>query len=110
MGYKVLGQVAPTADTDTTLYTVPASTETVVSSIVVCNRDDAAQSFRVAVRPNGAAISNEHYLYYDVTLETHSTFVFTGGITLDATDVITVRSSTVSSVVSFNLYGREVAV
>jgi hypothetical protein len=36
--YKVLGQLNPAATTPTTLYTVPASTSTVVSTITICNQ------------------------------------------------------------------------
>ena len=35
---KVLGQVAPSATTATTLYTVPNLAQTTISSLVVCNR------------------------------------------------------------------------
>ena len=56
--YKVLGQSAPSATTDTTLYTVPASTQAVVSTVSVCNRGSAAATFRIAVRPDGASIAH----------------------------------------------------
>ena len=39
---KVLGQIAPAATTETDLYTVPAATQTTVSSIVIANRDSGA--------------------------------------------------------------------
>ena len=52
---KVLGQVAPSATTDTTLYTVPAATSTVCSSLVVANRGEVTALVRVAVRVAGAA-------------------------------------------------------
>lgn len=101
---KVLGQSNPAATTLTTLYTVPASTTTVCSSIVVCNRSTAT-SFRIAVRPAGAAISNEHYLYYDVAIAANDTFVATIGISLDATDVVSVYATLAT--LSFNLFGQE---
>lgn len=104
--YKVLGQSAPSATTDTTLYTVPSATETIVSSIVVCNRSSTSATYRIAIRPNGAAIANEHYLVYDVTLGGNMTDTYTIGATIDATDVITVRSSTAN--LSFNAYGSEI--
>lgn len=102
---KVLGQSNPSATTLTTLYTVPASTSTVASSIVVCNRSASATSFRVAIRPAGAGISNEHYLYYDVTIAGNDTFIATIGITLAATDVVSVYSG--ANTLSFNLFGQE---
>lgn len=105
MAVSVLGQSNPSAATLTTLYTVPATTETVVSSLVVCNRSSTATTFRVAVRPAGAAISNEHYLYYDVPIPGNETFVATIGITLEATDVVSVYATLAT--LSFNLFGNE---
>lgn len=102
---KVLGQVVPLATTLTTLYTVPALTQTVVSSIVVSNNSGTATSFRIAVRPAGAAIAPEHYLYYDVTLAGNDTFVATIGITLDTTDVVSVHSTLAT--LAFSAFGQE---
>lgn len=102
---KVLGQSAPGAASLTTLYTVPALTSTAVSSISVCNRSSTATSFRVAVRPAAGAISNEMYLYYDVTIAGNDTFVATIGITLATTDVVSVFATLAT--LSFNLYGQE---
>ena len=104
---KVLGQVAAAATTDTTLYTVPAATETVVSSIVAANRSSTPATIRVAVRPNGEAIADKHYLAYDLALAANAVEAFRLGITLDATDVITVRASTAN--VSFSAFGSEVS-
>ena len=58
--YKVLGQSAPSATTETTLYTVPSSTSSIVSTITVCNRDTASGTFRIAIRPAGASLANQH--------------------------------------------------
>ena len=57
--YKVLGQSNPSATTLTTLYTVPAATNAVVSSITVANLAATAATFRIAVRVAGSSISNE---------------------------------------------------
>ena len=102
---KVLGQSAPLVTTLTDLYTVPAATTTVVSSIVVCNRSSTATSFRVAVRPAGAVISNEMYIYYDVTIAGNDTFVATIGVSLGATDVVSVYATLAT--LSFSAYGQE---
>lgn len=102
---KILGQSNPSAATLTTLYTVPALTSTVCSSITICNRGAIATSFRVAVRPAGAAISNEHYIYYDVTLAGNDTFIATIGMTLATTDVISVYATLAT--LSFNLFGQQ---
>lgn len=103
--YKVLGQVAPSATTNTTLYTVPSATTSVCSTLVISNRGATASSFRIAIRPAGATISNEHYIVYDNILAAYDSVFLTIGITLATTDVITVYSSTAN--MSFSVYGSE---
>ena len=105
--YKVLGQSAPSATTATTLYTVPSATAAVCSTLSVCNRDSGSATYRIAVRPGGAALAAQHYIVYDATLPGTSTDAITLGITLAAADVVTVYAST--SNVSFSLFGSEVA-
>jgi len=104
--YKVLGQSAPAATTDTNVYTVPAATEAVVSTIIIANRAATAGSFRLAVRPNGAAISNSHYIAYGVAIAANDSTTLTLGITLDAADVITAYCS--SADMSVNVFGTEI--
>jgi glucose-6-phosphate dehydrogenase assembly protein OpcA len=105
--YKVLGQSNPSATTLTTLYTVPAATETVVSSIVIANLASSAATFRIAIRPNGAAIANSQYIAYDITLGASDSTVLTLGLTLDATDVLSVYGSTAN--IAFSAYGSEIS-
>jgi len=106
--YKVLGQAALTAETETDVYTVPADTEAVISTIVVCNRDSAANTFRLAVRPDGATLANEHYISYDVPVEGTDATTLTIGITLDAGDIITAYGG-VSSLITVNVFGSEIS-
>lgn len=102
---KTLGQSNPAATTLTTLYTVPAATSTVASSLVIANRSATATAFRIAVRPAGASISNEHYLYYDIAIAGNDTFVATLGLTLATTDVVSVYATLAT--LSFSLFGQE---
>ena len=105
MSYKILGQSAPDATTATTLYTCPAGTETVVSSVIICNRDSNADSFRIAVRDGGAALANQHYIAYDVPVGGTDSTALTLGLTLSATDVVTIYAGTAN--LSFSLFGTE---
>jgi hypothetical protein len=105
--YKALGQVAPAATTNTTLYTVPSATQAVISSLIVTNRGAASGTYRIAIRPNGATVSNEHYIAYDVTIAAYSFVSLTLGLTIDASDIVTVYASTTDF--SFNAYGSEIA-
>jgi len=105
--YKVLGQVNPSATTATTLYTVPASTSAVVSTITVANLAGTGATYRISVRPAGAAQTNAMYIAYDVTVGALDTTTITLGITLATTDVITVYASTAN--IAFNAYGSEIS-
>lgn len=105
--YKVLAQSAPSATTATDVYTVPSATSAVISTIVVANRSAAPATYRIAVRPEGATLANQHYIAYDVTVGASDSTTLTLGITVDAADVITVYASTAN--LSFNLFGSEIS-
>jgi glucose-6-phosphate dehydrogenase assembly protein OpcA len=103
----VLGQSNPSATTLTTLYTVPSSTSTVVSSIVVCNQAGTAATYRIAVRPAGATVAAQHYIVYGSTVAASDSTIITLGMTLATTDVVSVYSS--STTTSFVLFGSEIS-
>lgn len=105
MAYKVLGQVNPSATTATTLYTVPAASSAVVSTISICNQASTAATYRIAVRVGGSALSAEEYIVFGATVPASDSTFITAGITLAATDVLTVYAS--SATVSFNAFGSE---
>lgn len=105
--YKVLAQNAPSATTNTTLYTVPSATQTVISTITVCNRAASSATYRIAIRPAGATLANENYIAYDTTVPANDTISLTLGITLATTDIITVYASTAN--LSFNVFGAEIS-
>lgn len=105
--YKVLGQVAPSATTATTAYTVPSATEAVISTITVANRGTAAATYRIAIRPDGASLSNEHYIAYGVAVAINDTTPLTLGLTMNAADVLTVYASTAD--LSFGVFGSEIS-
>jgi len=106
--YKVLGQSAPSATTNTTLYTVPAETSAVVSTLVIANRAGTTATYRIAIRPAGATLANQHYIAFDVAVGAADSTTLTLGITLAATDVVTIYASTAN--LSFNVFGSEITV
>ena len=105
--YKVLAQSAPSATTNTDVYTVGAGKQAIISTITIANRAATAATYRIALRPDGAALANEHYLAYDVAIAANDTAALTIGITCDASDVITIYASTAN--LSFNIFGTEIA-
>lgn len=106
--YKVLGQAAPADTNNADLYTVPAATQAVVSTINVANVTASAATFSIYVRVAGAAAGNENAIAKDVTLAANSIYSATQGITLGATDVVTVQSGTADAL-TFSMFGSEVA-
>jgi hypothetical protein len=104
--YKVLGQSAPSATTATDVYTVPLGSSAVISTLVVANRAATAATYRIAIRPAGVTLANEHYIAYDVTVGAADSTTLTLGVTLATTDVVTVYASTAN--LTFNLFGSEI--
>ena len=105
--YKTLGQAAPAATTSTDLYTVPAATESIVSTITICNRAATDATFRISQSLTGAALANKDYLIYDATIPASGFITLTLGITMAATDKLRVYAS--SANISFNAFGTELA-
>jgi hypothetical protein len=107
--YKVLGQAAPVSLLDTNIYTVPAATQVIISSITVCNRGTDDATFRVWVAVNSVVTANNQYIYYDVPIAGNDTFIATVGITIDAADQVRVRGGgTGGSNLTFQLFGSEI--
>lgn len=105
--YKVLGQVVPSLpNTETDVYTVPANTQAVISTIIVANLQTVSGVFRIAVRPDAEALADKHYIAFDVPLIGTDSTTLTLGLTLDAGDVITVRTDL--DTVAFNVFGSEI--
>jgi hypothetical protein len=78
----------------------------VISTIVVANRVATSATYRIAIRPTGATLANQHYIAYDVAVGGGDSITLTLGITLAATDVITIYASTAN--LSFSVFGSEI--
>jgi hypothetical protein len=105
--YKVLAQAAPSAITNTDVYTVGSGKSAIISTISICNRASTYGAVRIAIRPGGAALANQHYIVFDVSISGVDTTNLTLGITLAATDVVTVYTS--SANFSVSLFGSEIS-
>ena len=106
MASGILGQAAPSASTDTSVYTVPASTLAVVN-INILNRSTANPvDVRIALATGGTP-TNSEYIEYDVTVPAKGVVERTG-IALQAGKQVVVYVSTADTSVS--VYGLEQAV
>jgi hypothetical protein len=92
--YGRLGATVVVAATDTTLYTVPASTEAIVSEITICNIGASQHTFRLAHVDGAIAdVANEDYKYYDATINANSSLILNIGLSMAATETLLVRAS-----------------
>lgn len=105
--FKILGQSQPSATTNTTLYTVPDKTQTVISTLAICNTNAAARTIRVYIVPDGGSAATSNALYYDLSIASYDTFAATIGLTLGASDFIVVYTS--GADVTFQAFGSEVS-
>jgi hypothetical protein len=105
--FKVLGQSNPTAFTNTTLYTVPAATQAVISTITIANANTSANAnYSIAIRPAGATLAAQHYITNNNVVQAVDSIALTLGLTLGNTDVVTVYTSLPN--VSFGIFGSEI--
>lgn len=104
MASGILGQAAPTATTNTTIYTVPASTVSVVN-ISIVNRGGSAATVRVALSAT-ATPSDSEYIEYNTSVGSTSVLERTG-LVLDETKNVVVYASSADTSVS--VYGLESA-
>jgi hypothetical protein len=94
LGAIIINQngVFTSPNTFTTLYTVPAANSAIISTLNICNVSASNVTFRAAIRPAGTTLTTAHYIAYDVALPAQDAIGLTLGITLAATDVVTVHS------------------
>lgn len=108
VSYKILGQSAPADTNNADLYTVPANTETVISTLLVTNTTASPAKCRIFVRSNGATAATSNALVYDAEVNGNDFKAITIGITVNSTDVISVRSS-IADALTFQAFGSETA-
>ena len=111
-GYKILGQIATTANAIANVYVVPSTSYTALNSITVCNGTPNAVVFDLAVRPTSEALATKHYFIRGLTIPAADTLVLEPGITLPANSILaanTTGANAASSAagVSVHAYGVE---
>jgi hypothetical protein len=78
--------------------------------VILANRAASADTFRLALRTNGDAIADKHYIAYDVPVAANDSTTLTLGITMEATDILSVAAGGTASTLSVNAFGAEVDV
>lgn len=102
-------QVQGTASTGTyaTLYNVPASTEAVISTILVCNTASASANYRIGLDTSAGTPGVSEWLVYDATVGANDTVCLTLGVCLDAGKYLRVSSS--ANTVTFSAFVSEIS-
>ena len=110
--YKILGQIAAASAVAATEAIYQAGTasgsalQTVVSTVAVCNRGATSTTYRLAVRPDGTAVNNQHYIVYDATIPANDSVFLTLGLTLDGADILACYAGNAN--LTFSAYGSEI--
>lgn len=102
---KVLGQISPSANTLTPVYTAPDGFIVDILNMAVANRSSNPTAFRITVQPKGIAATDKHYIYYDIPLPGNDTFATALRITLEPGDTISAYVG--NSTVSITLFGQK---
>jgi hypothetical protein len=90
-----------------TLYTTPAATEAVISSIVVSNRSSSDVTVRIGTDTTAGTPLDEEFIVYDAVVAGNDTIALTLGVCLDAEKYLRVSSS--ASTVGFSAFLSEIS-
>ena len=109
--YKILGQVNPSANTQSNVYVVPAATEAVINSITIANQGTSNVSYSVLVMPTSEfanpASNGKSFLIRGSTMPGSEAATLTLSLTLPAGAVL--AANTNSGSLSFSAFGVEIS-
>lgn len=103
MASGILGQASPSATTNTTVYTVPAS-KTATFTINIVNTATSNASVRIAISATGSPATTE-YLEYGATILANGGVLERTGIVANTTKNVVVYATIAGTSVS--VYGYE---
>jgi len=108
--YKILGQIQTTANVLTTIYTVPASTNTVVTTITICNQSANTVSVNVAANVSGSAVTTKNFIVSGYALGAAETLVLEPRVSLNVGSILSanITGANAASNVSINAFGVEI--
>ena len=111
--YKILGQIVGVANTNSNVYVVPASTNTVVNLITICNGTSNGILIDLVARPSTEALATKHYILKSLTIPAADTLVLDTGVALQTSAIlsanVTGANATSSAAgVAIHAYGVEI--
>ena len=108
--YKILGQIQTTANVLTTIYTVPAATNTMISTITICNQSPNTVSVNVAANVSGSAVTTKNFIVSGYALGAAETLVLEPRVSLNVGSILSanITGANASSNISINAFGVEI--
>ena len=111
--YKILGQIVGVANTNSNVYVVPASTNTVVNLITVCNGTQNNILIDLVARPSTEALATKHFILKSLTIPAADTLVLDTGVALQTSAIlsanVTGANATSSAAgIAIHAYGVEI--
>ena len=104
--YKLLGQISPSANTLTNVYST-GSSSAIVGTITIHNFSDSNASYSLVVRPTAQALATEHFIIRGGVLPARELITITGAVTMNANTILVANTN--SGSISFNAYGVEIS-
>lgn len=108
--YRILGQVNPSANTQSNVYVVPAATQAVINSIQIANQSTSNVSYSLMVFPteefSTPASNGKYYLIRGSTMPAGDAATLTLSLSLPAGAIV--AANTNSSSLSFSAFGVEI--
>jgi hypothetical protein len=112
-GYKILGQIATTANAITNVYVVPAATSASIGTITVCNGTPSDVLLDLVMRPSTEALATKHYIIRGITLPAADTLIIDSGVTLNTGAILAANTTggnaaACAAGISVHAYGVEI--
>lgn len=107
--YKRLGAINPSANTQTNVYVIPAATQTIISTVAICNQGANATTYSLALMDSSqfnAAAPAATFLVRNAALTGSDTIFLTVGLTGNAGSVLV--ANTPNANISFSAFGSEI--
>lgn len=106
--YKRSGvQGTSSINTYATLYTVPSSTESVISTIAICNTASASATYRIGFDDTAGTPGASEWLVYGASISGNDTVFLTIGVSIPTGTFIRVSSS--ADTVTFQAFVSEIS-
>ena len=112
-GYKILGQIATTANAIANVYVVPAATSASIGTITVCNGTPSDVLLDLVMRPSTEALATKHYIIRGITLPAADTLIIDSGVTLNTGAILAANTTGGNAAasaagISVHAYGVEI--